>query len=124
MNRPFFPPAPLLDEGWYSDPTGRYEARYWDGQKWTKHVSHYGATGTDPILRARFDRLWVRLALRVITWGATILIIYFLVKAFWPTEFLNESSLIHITNHSENNITNDFAAFSSIGITMRTVLGI
>ena len=123
MNRPFFPPPPLLDEGWDSDPTGRDEARYWDGQKWTKHVSHYGATGTDPILRARFDRLWVRLVLRVITWGATILIIYFLVKAFWPTEFLNESSLIHITNHSENNITNDFAAFSSIGITIRTVLG-
>ena len=123
MNRPFFPPPPLLDEGWYSDPTGRYEARYWDGQKWTKHVSHYGATGTDPILRARFDRLWVRLALRVITWGATILIIYFLVKAFWATEFLNQSSLIHITNHSEITITSDFAAFSSIGITIRPVLG-
>ena len=104
MNRPFFPPPPLLDEGWYPDPTGRYEARYWDGQKWTKHVSHYGATGTDPILRARFDRLWVRLTLKVITWGATILIIYFLVRAFWPTEFLNESSLIHITNHSEKTL--------------------
>lgn len=57
-----------------------------------------------PYYRARFDRLWVRLALRVITWGATILIIYFLVKAFWPTEFLNESSLIHITNHSEKTL--------------------
>jgi len=96
VKRPFFPPPPLLDEGWYSDPTGRYEARYWDGQKWTKHVSHYGATGTDPILRARFDRLWVRIVLRVITWGTTILIIYLLVKAFWPTGFLDESSLIHI----------------------------
>jgi Protein of unknown function (DUF2510) len=21
--------------GWYADPTGRYELRYWDGSRWT-----------------------------------------------------------------------------------------
>jgi hypothetical protein len=34
--------------GWYPDPSGRYEMRYWDGEKWTEHVSRQGATYTDP----------------------------------------------------------------------------
>jgi uncharacterized protein YxjI len=33
--------------GWYPDPLGRYELRYWDGRAWTAHVSTRGQTGMD-----------------------------------------------------------------------------
>lgn len=36
------PPA-----NWYPDPTGRNELRFWDGARWTQHVSTSGATGVD-----------------------------------------------------------------------------
>lgn len=35
--------------GWFADPTGRSEHRYWDGNRWTEHVSHLGIPATDPI---------------------------------------------------------------------------
>jgi hypothetical protein len=35
---------------WFRDPFGRYELRYWDGNKWTEHVSQHGLTNTDPPL--------------------------------------------------------------------------
>ena len=34
---------------WLADPTGRHELRYWDGSRWTEHVSDGGATGQDPL---------------------------------------------------------------------------
>lgn len=34
--------------GWYADPAGRYELRYWDGNQWTEHVSRAGQQYTDP----------------------------------------------------------------------------
>jgi hypothetical protein len=34
--------------GWYADPSGRYELRYWDGNAWTEHVSRAGQQFTDP----------------------------------------------------------------------------
>lgn len=34
--------------GWYPDPAGRYELRYWDGSQWTEHVSRAGQQYTDP----------------------------------------------------------------------------
>jgi hypothetical protein len=34
--------------GWYSDPSGRFELRYWDGGQWTEHVARGGAQYTDP----------------------------------------------------------------------------
>jgi hypothetical protein len=34
--------------GWYPDPAGRYELRYWDGGQWTEHVSRGGQQYTDP----------------------------------------------------------------------------
>jgi hypothetical protein len=34
--------------GWYSDPSGRFELRYWDGAAWTEHVSRAGQQYTDP----------------------------------------------------------------------------
>ena len=38
-----------MDEGWYSDPFDRFQARWYNGKKWTKHISHFGSTGKDPI---------------------------------------------------------------------------
>ena len=40
-------------EGWYSDPTGRFERRYWDGHTWTKHVRAGGVPATDEVESAR-----------------------------------------------------------------------
>lgn len=34
--------------GWYADPSGRFELRYWDGGTWTEHVSRAGQQYTDP----------------------------------------------------------------------------
>lgn len=34
--------------GWYADPSGRYELRYWDGAAWTEHVARSGQQFTDP----------------------------------------------------------------------------
>ena len=34
--------------GWYPDPSGRYEMRYWDGLAWAEHVSRQGQQFTDP----------------------------------------------------------------------------
>lgn len=33
--------------GWFQDPYGRYEFRYWDGQQWTHHVSQDGGQAID-----------------------------------------------------------------------------
>src|SRR3954464_11453603 len=34
--------------GWYADPFGRHEARYFSGAVWTEHVSSHGRAGIDP----------------------------------------------------------------------------
>ena len=34
---------------WAADPMGRHELRYWDGKKWTDHVSTGGAVSADPV---------------------------------------------------------------------------
>src|SRR6478735_8853442 len=34
--------------GWYADPYGRHEARYFSGAGWTEHVSSHGRAGVDP----------------------------------------------------------------------------
>src|SRR6187402_2542067 len=36
-------------QGWYDDPTGRYQQRYFDGSAWTEHVATRGSAGVDPI---------------------------------------------------------------------------
>ena len=33
--------------GWYPDPFGRHESRYWDGQRWTEHVASHGRQAVD-----------------------------------------------------------------------------
>ena len=39
--------APAVPAGWYADPAGRFELRYWDGGAWTEHVSRAGQQFTD-----------------------------------------------------------------------------
>jgi hypothetical protein len=49
---PAYQPAPAatpaVAAGWYADPAGRFELRYWDGGTWTEHVSRAGQQYTDP----------------------------------------------------------------------------
>jgi hypothetical protein len=43
-------PKPRLEPsmpGWYADPSGRHQLRYWDAG-WTEHVSTSGVRGIDP----------------------------------------------------------------------------
>jgi len=42
--------APTTPEAWYSDPARRYESRWWDGSRWTQHVSTKGRTMSDPLV--------------------------------------------------------------------------
>jgi Protein of unknown function (DUF2510) len=39
--------TPSVPAGWYADPAGRFELRYWDGSTWTEHVSRAGQQYTD-----------------------------------------------------------------------------
>jgi len=41
-------PESTVPAGWYADPSGRFELRYWDGSAWTEHVSRAGQQYTDP----------------------------------------------------------------------------
>jgi hypothetical protein len=41
------PVTPAVPAGWYADPAGRFELRYWDGGTWTEHVSRAGQQYTD-----------------------------------------------------------------------------
>ncbi|MET0150207.1 MAG: DUF2510 domain-containing protein, partial [Acidimicrobiales bacterium] len=36
------------EPGWYADPNGRHEYRYWDGATWSDQVSDGGVVSTDP----------------------------------------------------------------------------
>jgi Protein of unknown function (DUF2510) len=42
------PESSGVPAGWYADPSGRFELRYWDGNAWTEHVSRAGQQYTDP----------------------------------------------------------------------------
>jgi vacuolar-type H+-ATPase subunit I/STV1 len=35
--------------GWYPDPTGRFDHRYWDGSAWTDHAARGGVQSQDPV---------------------------------------------------------------------------
>lgn len=38
--------------GWYADPSGRHESRWWDGFRWRDAVANQGVRGDDPLLPA------------------------------------------------------------------------
>ena len=40
---------PATPPGWFPDPLGRHEQRYWDGQQWTEHVASHGRQSVDPV---------------------------------------------------------------------------
>ncbi|MCD1268792.1 DUF2510 domain-containing protein [Microbacterium sp. MEC084] len=42
-----------MDAGWFPDPTGHAELRWWDGTAWTEHVSTGGVVTTAPLTPAR-----------------------------------------------------------------------
>jgi hypothetical protein len=44
-------PTPTLPPlfGWYPDPTGRHEQRYWDGRQWSHRVSDNSVRTNDPL---------------------------------------------------------------------------
>ncbi|MGB9308625.1 MAG: DUF2510 domain-containing protein [Mycobacterium sp.] len=42
--------VPSTPGAWYSDPTRRYESRWWDGSRWTQYVATNGRTMSDPLL--------------------------------------------------------------------------
>ena len=33
-----------LTAGWHPDPRGQHDLRYFDGRRWTEHVTHHGPT--------------------------------------------------------------------------------
>ena len=35
--------------GWYPDPLGRFQHRYWDGGEWKEHVANAGVGAIDPL---------------------------------------------------------------------------
>ena len=43
------PPQGVTPAGWFADPMGRHECRYWDGVNWTAHVTDAGVPSSDPI---------------------------------------------------------------------------
>ena len=50
MQAPGIPPvAATFPPGWFADPWGRFQLRWWDGTRWTAHVSTGGGTAYDPL---------------------------------------------------------------------------
>jgi uncharacterized protein DUF2510 len=43
---------PSPSEGWFPDPTGRHEKRWWDGQSWGDWIADAGSVGEDPLTPA------------------------------------------------------------------------
>jgi hypothetical protein len=41
--------VPALPSGWYADPTGRFDHRYWNGSVWTNHAATSGEAVLDPL---------------------------------------------------------------------------
>jgi putative membrane protein len=44
---PPVPPPPAVPAGWFPDPAGRHEWRFWDGTGWTDQVGDAGQVATD-----------------------------------------------------------------------------
>lgn len=47
--RTFTAPTTIDGPGWYADPAGHHDHRYWDGSAWTEHVSRGGVAETAPV---------------------------------------------------------------------------
>ena len=64
--------------GWYPDPTGRADQRYWDGNAWTENVSRAGVQGTEPVTAAAETGAAIEIT-------ATFFPLAFLLLLFPPT---------------------------------------
>ena len=42
-------PPPPVPPQWAADPHGRHQHRWWDGTRWTEHVSNDGVVAADPV---------------------------------------------------------------------------
>lgn len=42
-------PQAAVPAGWYEDPSGRHQHRYWDGTRWTDDVADAGTASIDPL---------------------------------------------------------------------------
>jgi hypothetical protein len=49
----------LTPAGWYPDPAGRFDIRYWDGQTWTERVMTEEQPTVDIARADRTDKLWI-----------------------------------------------------------------
>jgi TM2 domain-containing membrane protein YozV len=49
VGSPIMPPPAGIPASWLVDPTGRHQYRYFDGSKWTEHVSDNGQASVDPV---------------------------------------------------------------------------
>jgi hypothetical protein len=55
VGRPAPPAAPVgsdghgIPSGWYPDPSGRHEQRYWHDGRWTEQVSDGGRRTSEPV---------------------------------------------------------------------------
>ncbi len=45
------------EAGWFADPLGRHEHRYYTGDQWTEHVADNGIAGVEPLVSARTTTL-------------------------------------------------------------------
>jgi hypothetical protein len=48
MPTALLPPPPGTPTGWFRDPSGRYDDRYWDGERWTEWTRNGNDYLTDP----------------------------------------------------------------------------
>ena len=43
------PPDTRKTQGWYDDPAGKHDRRFWDGRQWTADVADAGVQSSDPM---------------------------------------------------------------------------
>jgi hypothetical protein len=86
-------PAPVapIPPGWHPDPWGAGSLRWWDGSRWTGHVS--GAAGVAPALTVGPEReasRWARLSM---LWAGPALAVYVIAGSFqaqWVADHWSE----------------------------------
>jgi hypothetical protein len=66
--------------GWYPDPYGRHDSRYWDGSAWTEHVQSNGAPGIDSLGDRKNRVAWVISSVVV---GIALLVLVGVALASW-----------------------------------------
>jgi len=87
---PVAPVAPV-PPGWHPDPWGTGALRWWDGQRWTGHVS--GPQGVTPALAVGAERSAARWARLSMLWAGPALGVYVIALSFqahWVVDHWDE----------------------------------